>query len=557
VEGVDEADIIKTDGQYIYHLSGGALRIVKADSGKMELTATLDFDKNKDGFYPNDMYVDGNSLTVISSVYIPRNVQNAAPDGGGAEKPMPPDGSYYAYFDGSFVRVLVYDTADKSKPVLTREFTAEGNLLSSRKIDNMLYLVVNKYMYFYGLDTPVKAVPVYSDRQNGALKPVDLGGMRYFPGGEDRGILMICGIDTADGAAAPKINSIIGSGGQIYMSASSLYIAKYDYGYSMTMPVMPAVRGSGAAAPDYSDRTSFFKFALDNGDVIYTATGAADGNVLNQYSMDEYDGYFRVATTVGGSAKNALTVFGPNMTVAGKIDDMAPGEKIYSARFMGGRAYMVTYRTVDPLFAIDLSRPSNPKVLGELKIPGYNSYLHPYDETRLIGFGRDTEEMKTVDSKGNVVNTFAVNKGLKLSLYDISDIMNPKEIDAVSIGDANAISDLLYNPKALLFSKEKGFLAFPVTQYPSTGYYGGEAYEPFAGAYVYDVSPDGFKLRGRIVHESAADYFDNYDYANGDPIIQRIIYIGDMFYSATGTEMQSNRMDDLAKAGVVKYGNSD
>ena len=526
VQGVDEADIIKTDGQYIYHLSDGKLHIIKADGrGNMEKTAVINFEPNRGGYYPNDMYIDGDRLCVIGSLYLPSVVY-------GNDYPGEISGDVRSVYSGrSFIRLLVYDISVKSAPVKKREFTVEGSLISSRKVDNTLYLVANKHMYFYGVTEPSDMIPLYSDKAGADLIPLSCGTMRYFPDAVDRSMLIICGIDIKDDSAEAKINSILGSGTDIFMSRTGLYIAKYNYGYMMPRPFTADGGNTGSA-----DKTSFYKFVLDNGNVVYNAVGVADGNVLNQYSMDEYNGYFRVATTVGWSSKNVLTVFNQSMDAIGKIDNMAPGEQIYSTRFMGDRAFIVTFRTVDPLFAIDLSSPSNPRVLGELKIPGYSTYLHPYDENRLIGFGRDTEELTTTDARGNIVDTRAVNRGLKLALFDISDMSKPREISVMSIGNSYADSHLLYNPKAFLFSKEKGFIAFPVTQYPNTDY-DGTIYEAFEGAYVYNINPDGINLRGKITHEAAT----------------RIIYIGDTFYTASHIGIQANDMGDLRKLLATSY----
>ncbi|MCL1975659.1 MAG: beta-propeller domain-containing protein, partial [Firmicutes bacterium] len=222
--------------------------------------------------------------------------------------------------------------------------------------------------------------------------------------------------------------------------------------------------------------------------------------------------------------------------------NMAPGERIYSARFMGERAFMVTYRTVDPLFALDLSDPRQPRVLGELKIPGYSTYLHPYDENHLIGFGRDTEELTTIDSKGNIVSTRAVNRGLKLALFDISDLMAPQEVAVISIGDESTHSELLYNPKALLFSKEKGFIAFPVSHF-------GNQKDDLNGAHVYNISPSGITLRG-VIKQNQLGINDKLYY---DANIQRILYIGETFYSASNLGLQSNDMSSLKYIDFLKY----
>jgi uncharacterized secreted protein with C-terminal beta-propeller domain len=178
--------------------------------------------------------------------------------------------------------------------------------------------------------------------------------------------------------------------------------------------------------------------------------------------------------------------------------------------------------------------------LGELKIPGYSTYLHPYDETRLIGFGRDTEELTTYDSKGKVVGVSVVNRGLKLAMFDISDMSAPKELSSLTLGDEYADSELLYSPKALLFSKERGFMAFPYLQYGHTDY-DGEEIKPFAGAYVFDISRDGISKRGAI--ETGTFDMGYYDYYNLSA--RRIIYIGNVFYTLSNSSVQSNGMYSL------------
>jgi uncharacterized secreted protein with C-terminal beta-propeller domain len=159
----------------------------------------------------------------------------------------------------------------------------------------------------------------------------------------------------------------------------------------------------------------------------YDASGRVSGSVLNRYSMDEYEGYFRIATTTGWgtSSLNRVYVLDGTLSVAGALENLAQGERIYSARFMGNRCYLVTFRQVDPFFVIDLSDPSQPKLLGELKITGYSDYLHPYDENHIIGIGKETDA--------------GLYQGLKISLFDVSDVSNPKEIAKYEIGEERTL----------------------------------------------------------------------------------------------------------------------
>ncbi len=561
VAGVDEADVVKTDGQYIYHLNFNipAINIVKAyPADSMKTVSTISYSNEANGFYPSQMYIDGNLLIVIGYTWVPADpvetmTEPKASDGATAPAVSSKMIADYRYYGTSVAKVIVYDIANKEKPVVTREFSVEGSTVDSRKIGDTLYLVVNQYLDTYNITDLIEILPTYYDSASGKVKKtIDCVTMQYFPEAQDNSLLMICGINLKNSLADAQIASILGSGQQIYMSESSLYVTKYNYAYNIGI-----MRTSIDIAPgsnQLSDATSIFRFTLSDGYAVYNATGVVEGSVLNQYSMDEYEGYFRIATTKGGwgeNLRNQLYVLDSSMNITGSIKEMAPGERVYSARFMGDRAFMVTYRTVDPLFAIDLSNPSSPTVLGELKIPGYSTYLHPYDENHLIGFGMDTDQVTSTDSKGNVVDVRTVNVGLKLAMFDISDMMNPKELSSVSFGNQSTYSELLYNPKAMVFSKEKGFFAFPVTSYQYTDY-SGKTHESFSGAYVFDIGLNGISERGTISQLNASDYdqYGSYDY---NKAIQRILYIGDTFYTLSGYGIQANEITSLSYKNSVAY----
>jgi uncharacterized secreted protein with C-terminal beta-propeller domain len=232
---------------------------------------------------------------------------------------------------------------------------------------------------------------------------------------------------------------------------------------------------------------------------------------------------------------------------------MAPGERIYSVRFMGSRAYVVTFRTVDPLFVIDLKDPKKPKVLGQLKIPGYSDYLHPYDENHIIGFGKDAV----------AVGDNAYYLGMKIAVFDVSNVSNPVQMFSEKIGDRGTDSELLRNHKALMFSKEKGILSFPVTvmtvknKSGNTGSYGMPEYGTFEfqGAYVYSINlKDGLKLKGHITHISDQEYKLSGDYwYNSNKNIQRILYIDDVLYTVSGYGIKANNLNSLKEIKQLNY----
>jgi uncharacterized secreted protein with C-terminal beta-propeller domain len=312
-----------------------------------------------------------------------------------------------------------------------------------------------------------------------------------------------------------------------------------------------------------SETTNIFRFSLADGGVAFASQGTVPGHILNQFSMDEYGETFRIATSVGHLARmanentssNNLYVLNRALETVGSIEDIAPGESIYSVRFMGDRTYMVTFKKVDPLFVIDTSDPRNPKILGKLKIPGYSDYLHPYDATHLIGFGKDAVDAAEGD--------FAWYQGMKIALFDVSDVSNPKELYSTVIGDRGTSSPLLSNHKALLFDKTRNLLAFPVTVYELTDAQksassrtGNEYGSPvFQGAYVYDLTiAGGFKKLGTITHYADDSTFmksGSYWYG-GVSDISRILRIQDSLLTVSQDQVKSTSWPGMKEEGSVK-----
>jgi uncharacterized secreted protein with C-terminal beta-propeller domain len=261
--------------------------------------------------------------------------------------------------------------------------------------------------------------------------------------------------------------------------------------------------------------------------------------------MDENSGYLRVATTVSGWSSRAgsteynnVYVLAENMQTVGKLEYLAPDERIYATRFMGDRLYMVTFKRIDPLFVIDLSVPAEPTVLGKLKIPGYSDYLHPYDRTHLIGIGRETE----ANDWGGVSVS-----GLKLALFDVSDVANPKQVDALVIGEAGTDSEALRDHKAFLFDREKNLLVIPVSENTVKAFDGMDriAYYPryWQGAYVFGVSPDtGFTLRGKVRHLPGDGTESSYWWTGA---VMRSLYIDDILYTVSRDLVVASSLADL------------
>jgi inhibitor of cysteine peptidase len=291
--------------------------------------------------------------------------------------------------------------------------------------------------------------------------------------------------------------------------------------------------------------TAIHKIAIDNGAITYVARGDMPGVLDSQFSMDEYNDNLRVATTSsvyttrGSYEYNNVFVLDTGMNMIGSLTHIAEQEKIYSTRFIGDRLYMVTFKRIDPFFVIDLTTPTNPKILGRLKIPGYSDYLHPYDATHIIGIGKETG---TNDWGG--VST----KGLKLALFDVSDVANPKQIDKVEIGDAGSDSAALSDHKAFLFDKAKNLLVIPARvvhqDAMQQGTTGGSQPQVWYGAYVFGVNPEsGFVLRGTVEHGAGSSGY--YSYGSSKSEVKRSLYIGDTLYTLSSAKILANPLDNI------------
>lgn len=525
VQGVDEADIVKTDGTHIYYLANEKLTIINTENAsQMKEMSTIEFDET---FTPEELFLNNDKIIVIGTrfEYDEREKRIGIDD----------DYLYPNYMDKTYTSAKIYNVKDKTNPTLERTVEVEGSYLTARMIDSNVYIVSNKYMYYAYICNTYKSTelneddfkPHYLDTAtSNETKSINFDCIYYIPEFEDTNYLNIVAFNITNNQEA-NVESYLGAGEEIYASKENLYVTKTKYDYERKNKT--------------SITTEIYKFNLNNANCTFAKAGDVPGSVLNQFSMDECNGYFRIATTDSTSWNsesntNNLYVLNENLETIGKIEGLAKGERIYSVRFMGNRAYMVTFVETDPLFVIDLSNPTTPTVLGELKIPGYSKYLHPYDETHLIGIGEDTEVVNY--GYGDRV----VTNGMKMAMFDVTDPNNPQELYNVKIGEKGTYSELLYNHKALLFSKEKNIIAFPISitenDYKVT----------FQGAIVYGVSLEkGFELKTKISN-SATDY-DRYYSRNR---VERIIYIKDTLFTLSNGLIKAVDLNTFETKGSIE-----
>jgi len=549
VEGVDEADIVKTDGEYIYIVKGSTVRVVRAypAAGMVEMDA-IEFDD--DGFSPSDMYVDGNKLIVLGQSYYSYPYPALRTDA----KIMP-----YPYYGGSISKVFVFDITDKSNIKEFRTLEFEGSYTQSRKVDDMVYMVLSRpgFYAYNTIENVDEILPRYKDTGDDTAKPlVGCTDVKYVPAFESADYLIVAGIPVNEASGEISKEVVLGSAGNIYSSRENMYVAASEWNWDYETS---------------SESTNVYKFALDKENVEFQGKGKVPGTILNQFSMDENDNHFRIATTKGnswdGTSTNNVYVLDENMDMTGKLEGIAPGESIYSTRFIGDRLYMVTFKKIDPFFVIDMSDPKGPSVLGKLKIPGYSDYLHPYDENHIIGFGKDTvtpTEQEEIDWNQN----FEWYQGIKIAMFDVTDVENPKQMFTEIIGDRGTDSPLLYDHKALLFDKEKNLFAFPVTvaeiseeikNDPKAS--GSEYGDPvFQGAYVYGIDlVNGFDLKAKITHYDETEIAEKagyYWYGNKD--IERVLYIGKFLYTVSkGMVMANDTANDFKEVNSVEVGGTE
>ncbi|MCJ1908078.1 beta-propeller domain-containing protein [Planococcus ruber] len=531
VEGVDEADLVKTDGSFIYSISDSSVVISDVrNPAEMNVAAKLLF---KQDMYPQQLFLSGNTLVVLGSQY----------------SVLPTEGKINDYQRHvGLTSVYLYDIQNPASPQLIREFGTEGDLNGARLTEKMLYFVTNVYPDYWMMESqkdPELRPHHYDSQKNEDLQPMPYDNLSILPGTMEGRYSVITAIDLTN----PTENSIstdgyLGGSEQMYMNAENLYITASVY-----MPIDEAEEDNDldmSVWQPQSANTEIFKFHLEGDGVKFVASNEVAGTLLNQFSMDEYNGYFRVVTTEGftwdeaAPSKNHLFVLDGGMKQIGSVEDLAQGERIYSARFMGDKAYMFTFKETDPLFVIDVSAPSSPKVLGELKIPGFSNYLHPLDENHLIGFGYDTKLEPVKGEEPRVVTG-----GMKISLFDVSDFSNPLEKDAEIIGGPGTYSPLQYDHKALFTHKESNLYGFPVAEY-AEGENDSILFQG-SGAMLFEITPDGIEKAADFMKEASMQYED------WEKSVQRILYIEDRLYTVANSEISSYGLADFNLIQTLSY----
>lgn len=499
-EGVDEGDIVKTDGSYIYTLNrSGILRIVAVDGGDMSVAGQISLDDLTDSI--QEMYVDGNTLCVVTSGY------DSGLEWQGDDA--------YMVNSRDFVRLYTYDITDKSKITLKGTVEQDGIYDSTRKVGNYVYLFSQFYPAYKDQVQPAQPRLYVPSVNNELLDSADV----LYPAIPQRenGQLVISSVNLEKPDKIQDSKSLIGASGRTYVSTESIYIFGDDYtGEEM--------------------QTQIVRFSYKDGEIQAGAAGEINGSINNTFSMDEYEGYLRVVATRyndgwwGGNMSNSLFVLDDKLKMVGKVEDLAKGEQIYSARFMGDTGYFVTYRQMDPLFSVDLSDPTDPKILGELKITGFSEYLHFYGEDRLLGIGWETDP----DTGERL--------GLKLSMFDISNPAKVKEIDKMVLKNVD-FCQAMDNYRSILIDPGENILGFGMGVYDTQNY----ELQGYYGVFTYDPE-EGFQ---KLLYQSMSKWMDS----SGDELAGvRGLYIGDTFYMCGSSGISAyDRNKEYENCGILEW----
>lgn len=531
VQGVDEGDIVKTDGTYIYILREYELIIMQADGAEVtDVSNTIvgqawDSSELDDGStrssekMPQEMYLAGDRAVILSTYY-----DWTEPDGA-----VVAEGDMIRASGDNYITVDIYDISDPAAPQLVKSLGQDGYSVASRMIDGVLYLCTAYYAANAQEGEVESYVPcLYADGERKAVACDTIGLLPY----DDSMTYAVLG--SYDVAAGSLLNSqsVLGGGDTVYMNAENFYLCRSVYADNAGEPYQEDNYTVTEHKTDVS--TTVNRFSVTDGQLTYAATGTAAGALLNQFSLDEHDGYLRLVTTENAGSyrvyvdeardfenydyddtktSNDLFVLDRDLKTVGSVTGLAEDERIYSARFDGDYGYLCTYRTVDPIFALNLSDPANPTVTGELKLPGYSDYLHVWNDGLLFGLGMNTQEVQTEGE------TTAKVDGMKMVMVDTSDPANLTEQHSMDI-DAD-YSEALYNHKAILVDSEKNLIAFPAE-----------------GSYlVYSYTADGgFQLETEI---SVSEW----DWNN------RGLYIGSYFYVVGSDYVNILDMNTLENVG--------
>jgi len=500
---MNKCNSIISDGEYIFRINKNSIEIVKVlPCNEMMIANTINL---SDEFSPINMYVNDNKLYVVGSYSIHQPV-----------------------FEKKIVKTYVFDVSDKDKIINMRTFEVYGSYVASRIVNSKLYVITNEPINYYSIKKGENLVPKYRDSMlNDEYNELNLSNIDFISNFSIPNYLIISSMDLTDIDSELQFYSCIGTGNNIYVSDKNVYAVINN---------------------DDSQNTSIYKFALNNEKAEFKAFSDIQGNVINRFSINEYNSYLRIAASIKdkniGSISNRLYILDNELKVVGKLYNIADGEEIKTVKFMSNNVFFSTFKGKSPVCIINVGEPCEPKKVGSTSIPVLSSYMYQYDKKHFIGIGYEKEDMFEITSKGDIEDLGPLENGMKLSMYTIDDNGNIFEEFSYKIGDSGTYSEVLNNCEAIYFSKKNNLLALPVSIFKRGD--NGESKFDFQGVYVFNIDPqNGMKLKGNIINvDRKTIESENYHDVN-DEIIQNIFCIRDKLFTISNNKVAAYDIGSL------------
>ena len=511
VQGVDELDRVKTDGTHLFVSTRDSVALINAyPPNSTAILTTLS--------YPNKAVLGLESIQIRLMVIVQTNL-----GAGGIE-------------------LLLYDTTSLASPVLMQNVTVAGDFVGARMADGYVYAIIQQPSYtFGGQGNTTAAMPTVS--LGGAQAELSPSSVFYTNNTAQISFYtMIPSISMSTGKES-VVSVLTGPSATIYVSTSNIYVAYTNYLDLYDVDGVPGNAWSGGVITPQmvvqSQNSTVLRASYANGTVVAAKAGVVPGTVLNQFSMDEYNGYFRIATsrfaTINGVATTSddVYVLDQNMNQVSALKNIAPGENIYSVRFAGDVGYVVTYQQIDPLFVISFKDVTKPVILSALKVTGYSDYLHPLAGGYLLGVGKESVPA----TNGN----YSFYLGLKVSLFKVYENGTSALVAKLDIGDRGTDSPVLSDHLAFTYDPTRNITVIPLTLYLVSGdqtYQGGiPAFgnPVWQGVYVIKWAPTGLAVLGKVSQYPAGQNVG--DYPNASLTIDRSVIIGDYLYTISQGEV--------------------
>lgn len=544
-QGVDEPDIVKTDGEHIFSIARGRLQAVRTLDGKPDLVDWLDLEDR----WAHDLLLRGDRLLVLSRSY---DLQ-----------PYPGESLWLEDLDLGQTILSEVDISDPAHLRLVRRLTFEGAYADARLIGGTARVVLvspepnNLPFREAGWDADEEAIEKSGRRNRDLLSAsrarhwlpaytvtrgrrgretkarVQCRQVRKPPTFSGVGLTTVLTIDLDKGLVPTDVDAIFSDASVVYGAEKSLYVTTERWAVPDDGDGEDEV-GEIAEAEEVT--TEIHKFETEHPtQTRYLASGRVRGYLLNQWALSEHESVLRVASTTGPyrwaqrHSRSRISTFrqeGGKLARVGWLGHLGHGERIYAVRYLDDLAFLVTFQDVDPLYVLDLSRPTSPQVLGKLKIPGYSSYLHPVAEDLLLGIGQDVREGQTV--------------GTQLSLFDVSDRRQPVRKDKLTIDLSRSQAEDDHH--AFLFWPPEQLAVIPIETWTEE--------RMQSGALAFRVGPDGIAPAGKITHAASRQSSSQEDDTTA---ISRSLVIGDVLYTVSAAGIRATRIDSLERAGWARF----